>query len=262
METEEVFEMAAGAAAIYSTKAPEKTTPNEDAAALLPLNREAALLVVADGLGGESAGEQASSLAVKMLREATRRSARDGELFRTAILDAIETANTRIQDLGVGAGTTLAVVEVQGATIRPYHAGDSMILVAGQRGKIKLQTVSHSPVGYALEAGVLDEDEAIHHEERHIVSNVLGSPEMRIELGAPMDLAARDTLVLASDGLFDNLHVDEIVEIVRKGSLGDAVRVLAATADGRMRSPKEGEPSKSDDLTILAFRRGARTKRP
>jgi len=132
--------------------------------------------------------------------------------------------------------------------------GDSMILVVGQRGKIKLQTVSHSPVGYAVESGLLDEAEAMHHEDRHLVSNMLGMTDMRIEVGSAIELAARDTLLLASDGLFDNLHVHEIVERIRKGPLAQVMQDLAAQCRGRMQAATDGQPSKPDDLTFVAFR--------
>ena len=59
----------------------------------------------------------------------------------------------------------------------------------------------------------------MHHSQRHVVSNVIGSPDMRIEIGSAIEMDLRDTLVLASDGLSDNLHVTEIVEYVRKGPL-------------------------------------------
>ena len=80
-----------------------------------------------------------------------------------------------------------------------------MILAIGQKGKIKLQTISHSPVGLAVESGHLDESEAMHHEQRHVVSNVVGDQTMRIEVGAKLMLAPRDTVLLSTDGLFDNL---------------------------------------------------------
>ncbi len=57
----------------------------------------------------------------------------------------------------------------------------------------------------------------MHHEERHLVSNVVGTDDMRIELGPPLKLARYDTVLLASDGLLDNLYTDEIVELIRKG---------------------------------------------
>lgn len=78
---------------------------------------------------------------------------------------------------------------------------------------------------------------------------------MRIELGATVRLAPRDTIVVASDGLSDNLHVDEIVEHLRKGPLSRAVDDLAALGRRRMEAPTEGAPSKPDDLTFIAVRR-------
>lgn len=250
----EVLPVAGGLAAVYSAPCPEKQGVNEDAAAVIPFSSESGILVVADGVGGLRAGEQASQLAVHGLRESLERASSEGLGLREAILNGFELANEAVAALGSGAATTLAVVEIQGRTVRPYHVGDSMILVVGQRGKVKLQTVSHSPVGYAVAAGLLDEMEALHHEERHLISNMLGAADMRIEIGSSLALAPRDTLLLASDGLFDNLHVEEIVERIRKGPLKRVLRTLADDTLERMRDPAGGEPSKPDDLTFIAFR--------
>ena len=94
----------------------------------------------------------------------------------------------------------------------------------------------------------------MHHEDRHLVSNMVGSTDMRIEICSVLQLRPRDTLLLASDGLFDNLHLQEIVQIVRKGPLDAAVRMLAKECDGRMRTPRQGSPCKPDDVTSVVFR--------
>lgn len=101
---------------------------------------------------------------------------------------------------------------------------------------------------------MMDETEAIHHEERHVVSNMLGSPGMRIEIGPAIAFAPRDTLCLASDGLTDNLFLAEIVEQVRKGPLSRAASSLVETCHRRMARPDTGRPSKPDDLSFLVFR--------
>jgi serine/threonine protein phosphatase PrpC len=251
----ELFGLAGGVAAVYSARSPDRNSVNEDAAALIPFDARSAVLVVADGVGGAKGGAQAASLAVRSLETALVRAAADGGELRTAILDAVERAQRAVAALGGGAATTLAVVEIRAGRVRPYHVGDSAILVVGQRGRLKLQTIAHSPVGFAVEAGLLDEREALHHEERHVVSNVLGAPDMRVEIGAMRGLAARDTLLLASDGLFDNLHLDEVVERVRRGPLEAAARRLAEDCRRRMVEPRAQEPSKPDDLTLIAFRR-------
>jgi serine/threonine protein phosphatase PrpC len=251
----ETHRLAGGCAAVFSARSPGKETPNEDAAALLPIDAGSAVLAVADGLGGERAGEEAAALAVRCLADALEPPARSKLLLRDAILNGFERANRAVRGLRGGAATTLAVVEIQEDLVRPYHVGDSTILLVGQRGRIKLRTVSHSPVGFAVEAGLLDEADALHHDERHVVSNVLGGPDMRIEVGSVLHLAARDTLLLASDGLADNLHTAEIVECIRKGPLETGARRLAADALRRMSGHSPAEPCKPDDLTFVAFRR-------
>ena len=251
-----------GVAAVISRPCPGKLSPNEDAAALVAWDDDCGVLVVADGMGGGRAGEQASRLAVEAVASAVASAAASDVQLRTAILNGIEQANQAVKDLAIGAATTLAAVEISAGEARPYHVGDSLVLVLGGRGKIKLQTTAHSPVGFGVEAGLLDESEAMHHEDRHLVSNMVGTDSMRIELGAPLRLAANDTVLLATDGLSDNLHVEEIVEMARKGSLEQAASRLAATAAERMHQATDGLPSKPDDLTLLLFRRQAKSASP
>lgn len=254
------FEFLGGTAALFTTRSPQKETPNEDVAALWPVGQTSGVLAVADGLGGHAGGERASRLAIetiqKSLHEATSSPPENGEPIdlRAAILNGIEAANQAVRELGTGAATTLAVVEIQDRTIRTYHVGDSEILVTGQRGKVKLQTIPHSPIGYAVEAGLMKEEDAIHHEERHVISNVIGSDQMRIEIGPPTEMAPRDTLLLASDGLFDNLLPDEIIEAIRSGPLDRAIGSLVEVALRRMTSQSGSAPSKPDDLTVIAYR--------
>ena len=174
---------------------------------------------------------------------------------RTAILNCIECVNDYLLENVPDAGTTLAAVEINQHTIRPYHIGDSSIIVVGQKGKVKLRTVAHSPVGLALEAGLISEEEALHHPERNLILNAVGYAEMRIELGARLPLDRHDTVLLASDGLTDNLSHDEIVELVRKGPLEESVNELARLSAERMESQSSNAPSKPDDLTIIAYRR-------
>jgi serine/threonine protein phosphatase PrpC len=248
----EICRLAAGYCAIFSHRAPDKDSPNEDALAVIPHGRDAAVLVVADGLGGGRAGKEASRLAVETLAQAVTEATADG--LREAILNGIEASNRAILDLALGAATTLVVATIQANVMRSYHVGDSMILACGQRGRIKFQSVAHSPVGYAVEAGLIDESEAVHHEDRHLVSNVVGSSEMRIEMGPTIKLATYDTVVLASDGLADNLYMEEIVDRVRKGPLQQAADDLAADARERMLKPSGQRPHKPDDLTLIVFR--------
>ena len=261
-----ILRFAGGRAAVFSSRAPDKDGPNEDAAGLLVTNGEGGALVVADGLGGQPGGENASKITIECLRTALEQADAAEPSVRSAILDGVERANERVLRLGIGAATTMAAVELSRGLLRPYHVGDSAILVVGQRGKVKLQTMAHSPVGYAIEAGLLDEREALHHDQRHEISNAVGAADMRIEVGSALRLAPHDTALLATDGLLDNLNPAEIVEIVRAGPLEQVARTLVRRCAQRMRSPTDGHPSKPDDLTFVLYRpesqRRARTKVP
>ena len=251
-----------GSVAFFTHRAPHKETGNEDAVAIVRCDDHSGVLAIADGAGGMRAGAVASRTALEVLTKSVEDSVRRGEALRDGILTGIEDANRAVMELGLGAVTTLVVAEIQNHTIRTYHVGDSVILVIGQRGKIKLQTVSHSPVGYAVEAGVMNEGEAMHHEERHLVSNMIGTSDMRVEMGSTLELAPRDTVVLSSDGLSDNLHTEEIVASARKGPLLDCADGLVAATRQRMVEPGGLEPSKPDDLAVLLYRLGTASADP
>lgn len=246
-------------ASVFSQRSPTKSTPNEDATAVISIDDETAVFAVADGCGGMRGGEQASSVAIHCLAESlsgvSRGSESMGGEIRMAILEGIENANRSIQNLRIGAACTLAVAEFHRGVVRTYHVGDSVLLLMSNRGKIRYQSICHSPVGFAVEAGFLEPCQAMHHEERHVVSNIVGDPRMRIEMGPTLEMAARDTLLLASDGLFDNLTTGEVVSGMRTGRLASKLKNLTDLALSRMAEATKDLPSKPDDLSVIGIRR-------
>lgn len=77
---------------------------------------------------------------------------------------------------------------------------------------------------------------------------------MRVEIGPRITLAPLDTLIIASDGLFDNLHIEEIKDIIRAGPLPSAAEHLVQTCRDRMTQISETLPHKPDDLGFILFR--------
>lgn len=248
------FNMAGGTVCAFTRRAPDKSSANEDSLALLSCNEKSAVLVVADGMGGLPSGNQASAITVRQLEKSVRNACDDDSILREAIFDGIEQANRSVLEKTSGSGTTIAAVELDKPYVRAYHVGDSAILIVGQRGKIKYQTITHSPVGYAVEAGLIEEEDAIFHEDRHLISNMIGSEEMRLEIGPRIKLAPRDTLVIGSDGLFDNMQIEEIVEVIRRGPLLEAAEKLIGICISRMQQPVKDTPHKPDDLGLILYR--------
>lgn len=250
-----MLEAGGGSLIAYTSRSPDKETENEDTVAVIPWGPQAVVLVVADGAGGLPAGKRASLAAVKSLASSLSVSLEKTTLLRTAVLNGIEAANDAVRELANGSASTLTIVTIEGRLARSYQIGDSEALVVGQRGLIKMQTTAHSPTGFAVEAGFLDEREALHHEDRHLVSNLIGTTDMRIDIGAEVTLAHRDTVVVASDGVTDNVHIDELVELARKGSLDAAADSVIDEVSQRMAVERQGMPSKPDDLSLILFRK-------
>jgi serine/threonine protein phosphatase PrpC len=237
---------------VCSIRAPDSDAENQDAAGVVEVGDHAVTLVVADGVGGLPSAARAARIAVETVLAAEPHEVTEAAL-RAAAVDALENANQAV--LEKAGAATVCVAQVWQNTLRPIHAGDCGILVTGQRGMHKHLSLAHGPVGYALAAGLIDEREAMFHPDRHEVQNCVGNAQMIIEVGPAVHLARRDTVVMASDGLLDNLFVAEIARCVRAGPLVPAAKALCALAEARMRHPTPDQPSKPDDLTFLLYRR-------
>ncbi len=243
--------LAHGEVACFSVRSPAKDTPNEDALAVISVDEDTTVLVVADGLGGMPAGEQASQTVVECLIE----SLQDKNIsIREAILNGIDNANHEIMFGKTGSGTTVSIAELAGNKLRTYHAGDSLILLMTSHGNIKYQSLSHSPIGYAVICGAINAETAMLHPERNLISNYVGCADMHINVGPIVELAPLDTLVLSSDGLSDNLYENEICEFIRKGPMLEGVNEMITQCRQNMLQPLSDRRPHPDDLTLISFR--------
>lgn len=245
----QVFSTNSGAM-YFSKKSIDKDTPNEDSLLIIEIDKEHHILAIADGAGGYPKGEEAS---LKCLEEILRTLKNCGlkSSYRSEILDGIESANERLIADGVGERTTLSIIEHTKGFARSYQVGDSTAFICGQRSKLKFRSTSHSPVGYELEAGIIDEKEALLHPDLNIISNLVGESEMKIEIGPKVSINPNDTLFLATDGLFDNFQTESIIDIVRKGSALEAAKELIRQIDRNIYNNAE---AKQDDLSFILFR--------
>lgn len=262
-EVVEMLDFLEGEVAFFTSRCPSRqSSPSDDAACLIEVSAGRGLLAVADGVGGQASGNEAARCVVEGLVESCFDLELDTNVesrgLRAEVLDAIEFANKEILGWGIGSATTLTAIEVAGDTFRHFHVGDSGALVTSNRGNIKFATIGHAPIAQAVEIGLIDQEEAFHHEDQNLITNCLGSAELKVEVGSFQTFAIRDTLLLASDGLFDNVSREQIARTVSKGDLQGQVSKLAELAMKRMSGHWKGFqellPGKEDDLTIICYR--------
>ena len=242
-----LVELRNGEVAMFTQAMPGKAT-NEDRLGIAELDDGSVVLSVADGVGSTMRAGDAAAIAVESIvgLESTQ------EYSTEAVMQAFDEAHEQILALACGAATTLVVAAVTAQGARAFNTGDSGMLVSGRQGRLKLKTTFHSPVGYAEEAGLVSREEALEHVDRHYVSNVLGAAPMSVEVSQLQALARFDTVVLASDGIWDNLTEAEVVAAVRRGPLIDAAHALRTRVLKRMHSDAVG--TKPDDVALIVYR--------
>jgi protein phosphatase len=189
------------------------------------------LLLVADGMGGEAAGEVASGLACDTLKERLTAELSVGlpaddagwhELLRAAVAEA----NRRIYEQAQaspgrrGMGTTLTVAVVTGKRAHLAHVGDSRAYlinqagVAGEGVTYAQLTADHTIVARLADIGQITAEEARVHPQRHMLYRSLGTdPSTEIDT-LSQALAPGDALLLCSDGLVNYVDDAELARIV------------------------------------------------
>ena len=247
----ERLNFAGGEVVLFCNKKGGEERLNQDSLALIPVGDRRGVIVVSDGLGGHRGGDEASRIAIEtMCSMMTTAIAKKDTNLRERILEGIELANEAIRALGIGAGATISVAEISGHQVRFYNVGDSTGFLIGGKGLIKYQNVAQSPVGHGLRAGILDEELALNHEESNVVLNALGDEYIRVEVTSFLSLASRDIVLVASDGLTDNIKIEELQEIITKGALNERLDRIVALVEKNMAETEFGHP---DDLSLVLF---------
>jgi PPM family protein phosphatase len=210
---------------------------NEDR---IHVDAERGIFVVADGLGGQAAGERAAQTAIEMI---VARLARQTGATEDRIREAIAVANNEIYRLarenpewqGMACVVTVAVVEDD--QLIAGHVGDSRLYLL-EPGSIRKLTHDHSPIGEREDSGELNEAAAMAHPRRNEVFRDLGNEEHGpddehfIEI-LRLPLRASSALLLCSDGLSDQVPSAQIRTIVedQAGAPAAAARALVRAAN-------------------------------
>ncbi len=249
MQEAQLFGVESGQCGVFSYASTNHAEDNQDSAAIINVDQNESIFVLSDGAGGHPGGDVASKIVIDELRKELLDHANHDQLIRASVLNAIEAANKRIMDNSSGAGATVCVVTIEKNIIRPYHIGDSVIAVVGQRGKLIYRNTEHSPLGYAMRSELVSE-EHLDTEVSHEVFNLIGNKQMHIEIGPEIKLKKSDTVLICSDGITDIIPLDECLHHVRAGPLK---KVTQKFVEKYFNLVKDLEHK--DDATFIIFRK-------
>jgi serine/threonine protein kinase/serine/threonine protein phosphatase PrpC len=199
--------------------------------------RAGVLLVVADGMGGHSAGEVASRLAVETV---IGNYATDNGDPQAALVRAVRLANKAIHEAAksdpnrAGMGTTCTAVLIKQGWAFCAHVGDSRLYLVRDGAALQM-TEDHSAVFDLVKRGVIDREVARAHPDRNVIVRALGSrPEVEVATWPqPLFVKHHDRFLVSSDGLHDLVTDEELTEVVLGTSPENGCRELVALARSR-----------------------------
>lgn len=207
------------------------------------------LMVVSDGMGGAAAGEIASAMAVKVIREALMKDSSEPSACSRLQL-ATEQANERIWRFSnenrqyAGMGATVTAVLVLNTTGYIAQVGDSRAYLM-RGGEVKQLTKDQSLVQLLLDSGAIKQEQ-IRSVPQNVIMQALGTgPTVEVAM-ATVELCKDDLLVVCTDGLSNKVTPVEMSEALHQSeSLNEACRRLVDLANER-----GGE----DNITLIAAR--------
>ncbi len=230
-------------------------TNNEDAILTQTIpsadGRTATLLMVADGMGGAQAGEEASRIAIETVQQSMQQFLQKGhpqsaDDWQAWLQKTIQTANTRIytqaqehpEQRGMGTTGTIVIVAEQIGYL--CHVGDSRAYIINPDGvtddgaKLMQLTTDHTLVARLVDIGQISLEEAKKLPQRNMLYRALGV-EATVEGDTshhPLEFG--DILLLCSDGLTNYVHEHELAQLVlQAANLESACTELVTLANDR-----------------------------
>lgn len=178
--------------------------------------------LVADGMGGQDRGEQASGMAAEIIPRVVQARMAENTDASIAVQEALREANEAIvhagrnQPPGRRMGTTAVLAVRQADRMYVAGLGDSRAyLIRGDR--VEQLTMDHSVAQSLVSSGVLSADEARHSPWQHVLHKFLGCADLVDGADVrPLTPQAGDRMLLASDGLTNHITEDDLRDGARR----------------------------------------------
>lgn len=195
---------------------------------------EIGLWVVADGMGGHSAGDVASAMVVDELA-AIRRTG-SNEDFIKRVIDVLSITNQKLRQLAFQKfnkqtvmGTTVAVLIIHANRFTILWAGDSRVYRFRSQ-QLEQLTRDHSQVNDMLDSGLLSSDEIEDHPLANVITRAIGAAQTLNLDRIDGELKHGDIFMLCSDGLNKELTDQEIAPFFRTGDVEEINKALIHSA--------------------------------
>lgn len=196
---------------VYSFSAKGRRENNEDFILSRQLSPDCSLFLVADGMGGLSYGEIASSLACESISEYLNTNynrSKTRQLLFQALSFANKNINEKRKELAAKMGTTIAGALIEGNIAFIFWLGDVRIYQI-RNNKILFQSEDHSFINEMKKKGNVLVKEIERYES--IVNRSLSGVSMEEEPDIiEISLVSNDSLILCSDGFWQKIDVPSI----------------------------------------------------
>lgn len=227
---------------VVKTDVGKKRKNNEDSFFAKIFDKDLALFIVADGLGGYEGGEIASNILVKKVSSYIEESRKillnaSEQKVKNILNVSLLLANDEIYKLEKtneqykGMGTTIVVVLQVKNKLFYLSVGDSRIYyISTKDSKIEQVTVDDTYVNELIKTNVITEEEAKIHPQKHVLTKAVGIVK---NLSADVKLldVKNGYLLLCSDGVTNTITTDELLNIFIKNSLDNLADKIVDTAN-------------------------------
>lgn len=195
---------------------------NQDQATVIVNTKDQIVAVVCDGMGGHRSGEIASRVVIEHVVSCFNCIPpfdNDAEV-KTWLQETITEANVIVKKMATqnkehrGMGTTIVVAVLMNGVLYISHVGDSRAYILKDDELIQV-TKDHTLVNELIDRGVISEQEGKNHSQKHVLVQAIGA-DVQLNPSLTQLEFADSLLLLCSDGLYNTLNKEEMINILKK----------------------------------------------
>lgn len=189
---------------------------------VLDQNNNPVGFIIADGMGGHFAGEEASRIAVEemssLVMECISNNTAPDQVI-DLVIERFRDINDKIMEYsnqnlgGLDSGTTLSVGVVLDNKLHIAHIGDCRVYLV-RDGQISRITQDHSYVAELVKGGLISSDEAEHHPDRNYITRALGFKNNSMPDFYISPILPGDIYLFCTDGLYEDVDDQDILKVI------------------------------------------------